>query len=87
MFNFFNEIKNKASGIDHNLLNDFNIINLSGKLIYVEGHKGVTIINSEMLAFKVKDGRAVIEGEALVLKELTENTLVLQGKIKKVELF
>lgn len=87
MFNFFNEIKNKASGIDYNLLNEYNIINLSGKLLYVEGHQGVTIINSDMVAFKIKKGRVVVEGKDLVLSELTSNTLLLQGVIIKVEIF
>lgn len=87
MFNFFNEIKNKASGIDYNLLNEYNIINLSGKLLYVEGHQGVTIISSDMVAFKIKKGRVVVEGKDLVLSELTSNTLLLQGVIIKVEIF
>ncbi len=87
MFNFFEEIKKKAGDIDNNLLNDYNIINLSGKLLYVEGHQGVTIVNSEMLAFKIKRGRVVIEGEGLFLCELTDNTLTVQGKINKMEIF
>ena len=87
VFNFFDEIKNKAVGVDNNLLNDFNIINLSGKLLYVEGHQGVTVINQDMIVFKVKRGRVVIEGEGLFLCELTDNTLTLQGKINKMEIF
>ncbi len=87
MFNFFDEIKNKATNFDHNLLNDYNIINLSGKLLYVEGHQGVTILNTEMVAFKIKKGRVVVEGSDLILNELTDNTLLLQGKINKVEIF
>ncbi len=87
MFNFFEEIKKKAGDIDNNLLNDYNIINLSGKLLYVEGHQGVTIVNSEMLAFKIKRGRVVVEGEGLFLCELTDNTLTVQGKINKMEIF
>ena len=87
MFNFFEEIKKKAGDIDNNLLNDYNIINLSGKLLYVEGHQGVTIVNSEMLAFKIKRGRVVVEGEELFLCELTDNTLTVQGKINKMEIF
>lgn len=87
MFNFFDEIKNKVTNFDHNLLNDYNIINLSGKLLYVEGHHGVTIISGETVAFKIKKGRVVVEGENLVVNELTDNTLLLQGKINKVEIF
>lgn len=87
MFNFFNEIKNKAVNIDHNLLSDYNIINLSSKILYVEGHLGVTIITKEMVAFKVKRGRVEVSGEDLFLNELTDNTLLLQGKISKMEIF
>lgn len=86
MFNFFDEIKSKVN-LDHNLLNDYNIINISGKLLYVEGHQGVTIITKEMVAFKVKKGRVVVEGHDMILNELTENTLLLQGKITKMEIF
>ena len=87
MFNFFNEIKNKAVNIDHNLLREYNIINLSSKILYVEGHLGVTIITKEMVAFKVKRGRVEVSGEDLFLNELTDNTLLLQGKISKMEIF
>ncbi len=86
VFNFFDEIKSKVN-LDHNLLNDYNIINISGKLLYVEGHQGVTIITKEMVAFKVKKGRVVVEGQDMILNELTENTLLLQGKIIKMEIF
>ena len=86
MFNFFDEIKSKVN-LDHNLLNDYNIINISGKLLYVEGHQGVTIITKEMVAFKIKKGRVVVEGQDMILNELTENTLLLQGKITKMEIF
>lgn len=86
VFNFFDEIKSKVN-LDHNLLNDYNIINISGKLLYVEGHQGVTIITKEMVAFKIKKGRVVVEGQNMILNELTENTLLLQGKIIKMEIF
>lgn len=86
VFNFFDEIKSKVN-LDHNLLNDYNIINISGKLLYVEGHQGVTIITKEMVAFKIKKGRVVVEGQDMILNELTENTLLLQGKIIKMEIF
>lgn len=87
VFNFFDEIKRKMSEIDYNLINSYNIVNMSGKLLYVEGHCGLTIITDEMVAFKVKDGRFVIEGKDFYIKELTENTLLLQGSIIKVEKF
>lgn len=36
---------------------------------------------------KVKGGRIVVEGEEMFLLELTENTIKISGKIKKVESF
>lgn len=83
MFNFFDEIK-KKSGID---FQDFNLVNVSGKLFYVEGHLGLTVISNEMIAFKVKGGRIVVEGENLFLSELTDRTMIIKGKIIKTEQF
>lgn len=87
MFNFFDEIKDKVSHLDNNLYNDYNLVNISGKLLYIEGHQGVTILNSQMIAFKIKKGRIVVEGENLILSELTPNTMLIQGKIVKTEIF
>lgn len=83
MFNFFDEIKSKSQ----EQLHDFNIVNMSGKLVYVEGHLGLTILSENLISFKIKSGKIVIEGENLFLSELTNNTLVIKGKIIKMEQF
>lgn len=85
MFNFFDELKKKST--NHELLSNFNIVNMSGNLLYVEGHLGLTVLSTEMIAFKIKKGRVVIEGENLILSELTQNTMLIQGKIVKMEQF
>lgn len=85
MFNFFVELKKKYTGSE--LLSSFNIVNMSGGLVYVEGHTGLTVLSSTMIAFKIKKGRVVIEGEDLKLAELTENTMLVQGKVVKMEQF
>ena len=87
MFNFFDEIKKKTGNLNGDLINGFNLINISGKILYVEGHHGITIISSTMIAFKIKHGRIMVEGEGLFIKELTENTILIQGQIVKVEQF
>ena len=84
MFNFFDELKKKSSS---GMIYDFNIVNISGKMLYVEGHKGLTILEEKMIAFKIKSGRVVIEGEGLYLSELTDNTMLIKGKVIKVEQF
>lgn len=86
VFNFFNELKNKSKFVKDGLC-DFNFVNMSGKLFYAEGHAGLIILTSEQISFKVKKGRVVVDGENLVLVELTSNTLMIEGKIVKTEMF
>ena len=85
MFNFFEEIKSKTK--NQNMLDTFQIINMSNKILYAEGHKGLVSLSKELISFKVKGGRIVVEGEEMFLLELTENTIKIFGKIKKVESF
>ncbi len=87
MFNFFEEIKKGVSGLQPNLLNSYNIINISGKILYIEGHTGLTTLSKEMISFKIKNGRIVVEGKNMILQELTDNTMKIVGEIVKVEAF
>ena len=85
MFNFFDEIKQNLKKND--FLPSYNLINLSGKILYVEGHCGLTILSPTVISFKIKKGRIIVEGTDLFLSELTQNTLKIEGNIKKVEEF
>lgn len=87
MFNFFDEIKGNLKKIDQNILNSYNLISLSGKILYVEGHLGLTILTDSLIAFKVKKGRIEVSGSDLVLSELSQNTMKIEPNIKKVEEF
>ena len=84
MFNLFSEIKK-----DFKLpfLEDYTMVNLSGKALYVEGHKGIIELSKEIISFRIKKGVVVVEGSGLSLKILAENTLCIEGKIKKTEVF
>ncbi|MBQ8444389.1 MAG: hypothetical protein IJX25_03455 [Clostridia bacterium] len=84
MFNFFDEIKCKM-GIKEDSLYDYNIVNISGRLVYVEGHKGIVLLSEKKVIFKTKSEQISVEGSGLVLAELNENVLYIQGKIDKVE--
>lgn len=84
MFNFFDEIKKGIDAIEPTL-NSYNLVNISGKLLYVEGHKGLTLLSKDIISFKIKGGRINVEGKDLVLNELTENTMKIVGQIIKVE--
>lgn len=82
MFNFLEEIKKKAR--KSKLAVDYNVILVSGRLLYIEGHLGLTIISPTLMALKVKGSRLEIEGQELSITELTENTLLIEGNICEV---
>ncbi len=85
MFNFFNEVKQNLKNSQGLELNGFNIINLSGHLLYVEGHLGLVTLSKELISFKVKNAVIMVEGSDMILSELSDNTIKIAGKIKKVE--
>ena len=85
MFNFFDEIK--AGMKEINLYNQFNIVNVSGKMVYVEGHKGLALLSKEKISLNLKKGSVLVEGEELVLRELYDECVKISGKIKKIEVF
>lgn len=82
MFNFLEEVKNKAR--KGSVLNDYNVILVSGRLLYVEGHLGLTVITSSSMAIKIKGGGIEISGQWLTITELTQNTLTIEGDIREV---
>ena len=85
MFNFLNEVKQNLKNPQGLDLNGFNIINLSGHLLYVEGHLGLVTLSKEIISFKVKKAVIVVEGQDMMLSELSDNTIKITGQIKKVE--
>lgn len=84
MFNFFSEIKQELAS-DITFMNDFNIINMSNKAIYIEGHKGIIEVTSQQVSFKLKSNIITINGQNLVLKKITISTALIYGGIKSVE--
>lgn len=84
MFNFFKEIKDSLEG-KNLILDSFNIVNISGNVLYVEGHLGLVTLSKTQISFKVKGGVVMVDGDNMTLAELSENTIKVCGKIKKVE--
>jgi len=85
MFNFLNEVKENIKIPKELGFESFNMINISGKLLYVEGHLGLVTLSKELISFKVKKGVIMVEGVDMILAELNENTIKICGIIKKVE--
>ena len=84
MFNFFYEIKKKINTKNGDF-ESYNIVNISGKALYIEGHKGLLVLSNEKIVVKLKQAQVEVLGRELFLAELTENTLLIEGKIIKVE--
>ena len=83
MFNFFNEIKSSLKKVEK--LDNFHLINISNRMLYVEGHRGLLTLTKELVSFKIRGGVIMVEGDGLYLLELTENTIKISGNIKKME--
>lgn len=86
IFNYFDELK-QSLNLDEKILQNYNIINLSGKILYVEGHCGVIKLQSDCVSFKIKKGTVEVKGDKLSLRTLSENILAIEGVIHKVEVF
>lgn len=84
MFNFFEEMATMF-GINLGKYDSFNLVNISNKLMYVEGQKGIIKITPDCITFRVKNGVISVFGQNLTIKRIAENVLVIQGEIKQVE--
>ena len=84
MFNFFSEIKNelKLPSFEEG----YNLVNINGKAVYIEGHKGLVSLSDELVRFKVKDKIISVTGEELKLKILSSVTLSITGEIKSINI-
>ena len=87
IFNFFEELKSKCHW-PKNLQDDYNIVNIGGKIVYVEGQKGLLGLSSNTISLKLSGSKTVeIKGENMHIVELTHSTITITGKIYKVEVF
>lgn len=85
IFNFFSELKAKCGVLD--IAPPYNIVNMGGQIVYIEGQKGLLKLSSETISCKLKNGYVEVKGTGLMVKELTSSTILLQGKIYKIEVF
>lgn len=84
VFNFFSELV-ADFGIEIDKINSFNIVNMSNKLVYIEGQKGVIKIGDDSMSIRVKGGVIVVFGKNLKLKKITGTTVCIVGEIHQIE--
>ncbi|MBO4412741.1 MAG: hypothetical protein J5779_01865 [Clostridia bacterium] len=82
MFNFFAEIK-KDLKLESA---DYQMVNVSGKGLYVEGQKGLLNLSSELVMFKTKNKIISVYGKNLKLKTLSSSTISILGEITTIEI-
>ena len=86
MFNFFSELK-KHFKLSDSIFTTYQMINLSNKFLYIEGHKGILSFSNDMITFKVKNGVVTLQGKSLYISEISNDTLAISGEIKSIEVF
>ncbi len=84
MFNFFDALKTEY-GKHSKIISKYNVVMTGGDLVYIEGHKGIIKMQPDIITVKVRGGLLQVKGEDLFLKELTKNTICVQGKLFGVE--
>lgn len=83
MFNFFSEIKKELK--IPNSDGDYNLVLTSGKALYAEGTKGLILLSTEQVMFRVKGKIISVFGKNLKLKEMGNQTICIVGEIEKIE--
>lgn len=84
MFNFFDALKTEY-GKYSKIISKYNLVMVGGNLLYIEGHKGIIKMQPDNITVKVCGGLLHVKGENLFLKELTKNTVCVQGKLCGIE--
>ena len=80
MFGFINDFVKKL-----NLKDDFKYVCIDNSFVCVQGFTGVLKIDQINIILKNKHGEFAIYGENLVIKELSQEEIIIVGNILKME--
>lgn len=81
---FFSEIAFRAGLNELNLSSGYNIINYSGKVLYIEGLKKLLKVDSEQIQLELFGAVATIIGKELSIFELSD-TIIIKGQVLSME--
>ncbi len=65
-------------------LKEYKYINVGGKLVYVEGQRGIVDLGKEEISFKVNNKKCTIKGSDLYIKYYDKTTAIVCGSIVSV---
>jgi len=65
-------------------LKEYRYINIGGKMVYVEGQKGISNLTRDEISFKVNKKNCTIKGSDLYIKYYDNSTAIVCGSIVSV---
>lgn len=84
MVNFFDEILKLSGQENAEFVAEYKIINISSKIVYIEGFKKLTIAEKTIISVRTKKSKIIILGESLIIKKMSKDFLVITGLIKDI---
>jgi sporulation protein YqfC len=63
--------------------NDYKLVNVAGKTIYVQNYLKLISYNKEKIVLKVKNNELNIDGKNLTISELSNKNILVKGYIFK----
>ena len=78
MFDFFCELFGELDKKSYRFQVD------NGKKIVIQGYKNILLITESRISIRLFDGELEIKGKNLKIKELSQNTLIVSGKINSI---
>ena len=65
-------------------LKEYRYTNIGGKMLYIEGQKGLINLSKEEISFKLKNKTFTVKGSDLYIKYYDNNTAIVYGSIISV---
>ena len=84
MNRFLHEIAELTELPYDSVFSSYRCLNLSGRAVYVQGHKGFVTFDASRAVFRVEKKRLCVSGENLHIKHLSQTDAVITGEIVSV---
>lgn len=80
-----NEIDNLFAKEFDISVSEYRYVNVAGKYLYIEGHKGILLLSDDEMVFKLKRKNLSVNGTDLQIKLFENSTAVVSGNIINVK--
>jgi hypothetical protein len=83
---FFNDISRILGGGTGNIVEGYNIVNVDGKALYIDGVKRILEIGDTSIRLSTKKAIIEVLGIDLVVSQSNRDTIILRGTITNINL-